>query len=114
MEGKIKFLNIASIIFKVLAWVSAVFFVVVSIIVLVGAGGPDAPQAASIVFILGGGIYFLILYCLAEGINLLIAIYEKTCECGNSSATHPSDALASLSKKVDRLVMLLEGKPTNK
>ena len=114
MEGRIKFLNAASIIFKVLAWVSAVFFVVVSIVVLLGVGGPDAPRAASIVFLLGGGIYFLILFSFAEGIKIIIAIYEKTCECGGQSANHPSEALLSLNKKVDRLVLLLEGKPTGK
>ena len=76
MNKGIKFLSVAALIFKILAWISAVFFIVVSFIVLLGAGG-DTPRAASIIFLLGGGIYFLVLYTAAELIKLAIAIFNK-------------------------------------
>ncbi len=89
MNKGLKFLNISSLILKVLAWISAVFFIVVSLVVLFGAGG-DTPRAASIIFLLGGGIYFLVLFTAAELIKLVI----------------------SISHKVDRIGDLLEGKPS--
>lgn len=88
MVQEIKFLSIASLIFKILAWISAIFFVIVSLIVLFGAGG-DTPRAASIIFLLGGGLYFVMLFTAAAVIKLLI----------------------SISYKIDKLDKLLEGKP---
>ncbi len=87
MNKGVKFLGISALIFKILAWLSAVFFLIVSIIVLVGAGG-DTPRVASLVFLLGGAIYFLVLFTAAELIKLVV----------------------SISNKVDRLGDVLEGK----
>lgn len=89
MDKGLKFLNLSALIFKVLAWISAVFFIVVSLIVLLGAGG-DTPRAAGFIFLLGGGIYFLVLFTASELIKLVI----------------------SISKKVSKLGELLEGKPS--
>ena len=86
MNNGIKFLSTSALVFKVLAWISAVFFIVVSLVVLFGAGG-DTPRAASIIFLLGGAIYFMVLFTAAELIKLVI----------------------SISSKVDRLGDLLEG-----
>ena len=85
----LKFLGISSLVFKVLAWISAIFFLIVSLIVLFGAGG-DTPRAASIIFLIGGAIYFIVLLTVSELIKLAI----------------------SLSNKVDKLSNLLEGKPS--
>ena len=87
MEQGIKFLNVSSLIFKILAWISAVFFIIVSLIVLFGAGG-DTPRVAGLIFLLGGAIYFLVLFTAAELIKLVISIFTK----------------------VDRLSDLLDGK----
>ncbi|MBU4304183.1 MAG: hypothetical protein KJ893_00930 [Candidatus Omnitrophica bacterium] len=94
MGEEYKFLKISGIIFKVLACIAAVFFTVVAIIVLVGAGG-DIPRAVSIIFLLGGGIYFLVLFSVAEVIKVLISI-----------ATN----YESMSNKIDKINDLLEGK----
>ena len=87
MDKGVKFLSISSLIFKILAWISAVFFVIVSFIVFLGAGG-NTPRGAGIIFLIGGGIYFLVLFTASELIKLVI----------------------SISNKVDRLGDLLEGK----
>ncbi|MCP4649162.1 MAG: hypothetical protein GY853_03655 [PVC group bacterium] len=92
MDQELKFLKTAAVIFKVLAWVSAIFFLVVTMIVLFGAAGPDTPRAASIVFLLGGGFYFLVLFGLSEALKLLF----------------------SLSAKVDKILGLLSGKPVDR
>jgi len=90
MCKQFKVLKISSVIFKVLAWISAVFFIVVTFIVLLGFGGPDTPRIASLVFLLGGGLYFLILFSISEGIKLLLSLCART----------------------DKIIELLEGKST--
>ena len=77
MKSGTEFLKIASVIFKVLAWVSAAFFLIVSLIVLFGGGGVDTPRAASLIFLLGGGFYFFVLYCVSEIIKLLLFLANK-------------------------------------
>ena len=78
-----KFLKVARIIFKVLSWVVLGLGIVVGVIVLITGGGaatitPDAqviestPRAAGLVFMLMGGIYFLILYTVSEIISILL------------------------------------------
>ena len=108
MNKRVEFLSLSALIFKVLAWISAVFFIVVSLIVLFGAGG-DTPRAASIIFLLGGGLYFLMLFTAAEFIKLAVSIYYKLDSCGASSDS--TEAINSLNRKVDKLIALLEGKP---
>ena len=77
------FLKTARIIFKVLSWVVLGLGIVVGAIVLITGGGaptltPDAeiieatPRAAGLMFMLMGGIYFLILYTISEIINILL------------------------------------------
>jgi len=107
MVKEIKFLSIAALIFKILAWISAVFFLIVSIIVLVGAGG-DTPRVASIIFILGGGLYFLILFTAGEVIKLLISMASKL----DNGSSGSSAEVQNLSRKIDKILALLEGKPT--
>lgn len=109
MDKGVKFLGVSSVIFKVLAWISAVFFVIVSLVVLFGAGG-DTPRAASIIFFLGGGLYFLMFLTAAEFIKLAVSIYYKLDSCGTSS--NSTEAIQNLNRKVDKLVSLLEGKPS--
>lgn len=108
MEKGVKFLSISALILKVLAWISAVFFLIVSVIVLFGAGG-DTPRVASIIFLLGGGLYFLMLFTAGEVIKLLISISSKLDSCGDSGS---GNEIQNLSRKIDKLVVLLEGKPT--
>jgi hypothetical protein len=101
MEKEIKFIGISAGIFKVLAWISAAFFVIVSIIVLLGAGG-DTPRVAGLVFLIGGSIYFLVLYTIAESLKLFVMLAEKSADQTKSNQI--------LSNKVDKLNALLEGK----
>ncbi|MBI4846767.1 MAG: hypothetical protein HY810_09925 [Candidatus Omnitrophica bacterium] len=77
MEQNNKFLTISVVIFKVFAWVSTVFFLIIAIAVLLGAGGPDTPRVASLIFILGGAMYFLVLFSIAEAFRVLINLSEK-------------------------------------
>jgi membrane-bound acyltransferase YfiQ involved in biofilm formation len=90
MEKTRFFLAKAAIIFKVLAWISAVFFLVVSVVVVFGAGGPDTPRAASIIFLVGGAIYFLILFTIAQALVLLV----------------------NMSAQIDEMTALLQGRPS--
>ena len=103
MDEEIKFISISAVIFKVLAWISAAFFVIVSVIVLVGAGG-DTPRVAGLVFLIGGGIYFLVLFTIAEVLKLFVFIAEKS--------SNQSESVEALNRKIDRLTALLAGKPT--
>jgi hypothetical protein len=78
-----KFLKSARIIFKALSWIVLVLGIVAGGIVLVTGGNapvitPDAevieatPRSAGVVFMLMGGIYFLILYTISEIISILL------------------------------------------
>ncbi len=94
MEQEFKFLRISRLIFKILAWIAAVFFLIVSLIVLFGAAGADTPRAASIIFLLGGGFYFLFLFCISEVIGMLLTLSDRTSKLLNlleskSTATPP-------------------------
>lgn len=94
MEQEFKFLHISSIILKVLAWISAAFFALVSIIVFLGfaAGGetPPPPRLVGLLFLFGGGFYFIILYSVSESFRILITLSERT----------------------NKVLSLLEGKPS--
>lgn len=94
MEQEFKFLSISSIILKVLAWISAAFFVLVSIIVFLGfAGGgetPPPPRLVGLLFLFGGGFYFIMLYSVSEGFRILV----------------------TLSERINKVLSLLEGKPS--
>ncbi len=90
MEEKLKFLAVSITIFKVIAWISVAFFLIAATMVLFGAGGPDTPKFISILFIIGGAFYFLILYSISEALKVMVA----------------------LNAKVSKILELLEGKST--
>lgn len=64
-------------IFNVLAWLSVVFGAAVTVILVLGGGGPDAPRAAGIAGILLGAVYFLIFKTVSGVIRLLLEIASK-------------------------------------
>lgn len=83
------FLKAAKLIFKILAWAALALGVIVGVIIIITGGGPaltgipatapgvpTAPitRAAGVVFIVIGGIYFLILFTISEIIGLLLDI----------------------------------------
>jgi len=103
MDKEVKFIEISSTIFKVLAWISAAFFLIVSIIVLLGAGG-DTPRIAGLVFLVGGGIYFLVLFTISVSLKLLAGILENS--------QNQNELVQKLNGKVDTLLALLKGKPS--
>ena len=99
----------SSIFFKVLSWVSIVFFVIVSLIVAFGFGG-ETPKLASLIFLFGGSVYFLMLFTISEINKFIASISDKLENCG--PAIDSTEAIQSLDKKVDKLLALLEGKPS--
>ncbi len=100
MDKEVKFLNLSALIFKVLAWISVAFFAVVSVIVLLGFGG-DTPRVAGLVFLLGGVIYFLVLFTISVALKMLVFLTEK------------ASSVEVLNAKVDKLTALLAGKPSS-
>ncbi len=103
MDKEVKFIGISAVIFKVLAWISAAFFLIVSIIVLLGAGG-DTPRIAGLVFLIGGGIYFLVLFTISVGLKIIANISENS--------QNQSESVEKLNSKVDKLLALLAEKPS--
>jgi hypothetical protein len=76
MADNYQSLKIGKVTFKVLAWISAVLGLVVSVALFAGAGGADVPRLAGFVWILIGALYFLIFYVMAEAIQLLLEIRD--------------------------------------
>lgn len=85
---KYKYLKIARIIFKVLAWVAAGLGLVVGVTVFITGGGaptalpdgtaiPPPPRATGLIFMLMGALYFLILFTVSEIIGLLLDIKDS-------------------------------------
>jgi hypothetical protein len=87
-----KFLKVARVVFKVLAWFMLALGSLVGIIVLitgtsvitppVTAGGatiPPTPKAAGVVFIIMGALYFFIMYTISEIIGILLDL-KGSCE----------------------------------
>ena len=77
MDKKYKMLEISSIIFKVLSWVSLAVGIVAAIVIFVGGGTPEAPRATGFVGLLLGVVYFFIFLVTAEVITLLLEIRSK-------------------------------------
>ena len=78
MEGNnYRFLRTSGRIFDILGWVSLVVGAVVTVVILIGGGGPDSPRAAGIIGILLGGIYFLIFKTISGVIRLLLDIESR-------------------------------------
>lgn len=76
MADNYQFLRIGKVTFKVLAWISAVLGLVVSVALFAGAGGTEAPRLTGFVWILLGALYFLIFYVMAEVIQLLLEMHD--------------------------------------
>ena len=60
MNKNYKLLEISSVIFKVLSWVSLAVGVVAAIVIFIGGGTPEAPRSAGFIGILLGIVYFFI------------------------------------------------------
>ncbi|MFH1478551.1 MAG: hypothetical protein ABIG92_02095 [Candidatus Omnitrophota bacterium] len=78
-----KFLGIAAIIFKVLAFVAVAFGVISSIVIFVGGGSPDAPRVTGFIGLLLGAIYFFICFTVSEVISLLLKMAKKLDKCSS-------------------------------
>jgi len=77
MDKKYKLLEVSSIIFKVLSWVSLAIGVVAAIIIFIGGGTPEAPRTTGFIGLLLGVVYFFIFLVTAEVIALLLEIRSK-------------------------------------
>ncbi len=72
-----RFLRVSVKIFNVLAWLSVVFGIAITVILVLGGKGPDAPRAAGLVGILLGAVYFLMFKTVSAVIRLLLEIASK-------------------------------------
>ena len=78
MEGSdYRFLRTSGRLFDILGWVSLAVGAIVTLVILIGGGGSDAPRAAGIVGILIGGVYFLIFKTIGGMIRLLLDIESR-------------------------------------
>ena len=77
MGKNYKLLEVSTIIFKVLAWVSLAVGIVASIVIFIGGGTPEAPRATGFIGILLGVVYFFMFLVTAEIIALLLDIKSK-------------------------------------
>ena len=77
MGKNYKLLEVSTIIFKVLAWVSLAVGIVASIVIFVGGGTPEAPRVTGFIGILLGVVYFFMFLVTAEIIALLLDIKSK-------------------------------------
>lgn len=72
-----KFLNISSIVFKVLAWVSVALGLISAIVIFVGGGTPEAPKITGFIGLLLGVVYFFICFTASELIRVILEIRSK-------------------------------------
>jgi hypothetical protein len=77
MEKIHKFLQISSVIFKVLAWASVAIGIVSAIIIFIGGGTPQAPRTTGFVGLLLGVVYFFIFYTASCIVSVLLEIRNK-------------------------------------
>ncbi|PJC47674.1 MAG: hypothetical protein CO035_05935 [Candidatus Omnitrophica bacterium CG_4_9_14_0_2_um_filter_42_8] len=77
MSKNYKVLEVSSLVFKVLSWVSLAIGIVAGIVIFVGGGTPEAPRATGFVGILLGVVYFYMFLVAAEVIALLLEIRSK-------------------------------------
>ena len=77
MEKIHKFLQISSVIFKVLAWASVAIGIVSAIIIFIGGGTPQAPRTTGFVGLLLGLVYFFIFYTASCIVSVLLEIRNK-------------------------------------
>lgn len=77
MDKKYKLLEVSSIIFKVLSWISLAVGIVAAIVIFVGGGTPEAPRSTGFIGLLLGAVYFFMFLVTAEIITLLLEIRSK-------------------------------------
>ena len=77
------FLNAASTIFKVLAWVALVLLVVVGIATVVTGGTQEVPRWTGLIFLVLGGWSFFQLFTFSSLIRLLLDIANKSNSSGS-------------------------------
>ncbi|OIO33245.1 MAG: hypothetical protein AUJ70_03570 [Candidatus Omnitrophica bacterium CG1_02_40_15] len=77
MEKKYKVLEISSVVFKVLSWVSLAVGIVAAIVIFIGGGTPEAPKVTGFIGLLLGIVYFFIFLVTAEVVTLLLEIRSK-------------------------------------
>ena len=77
------FLNTASTIFKILAWVALVLLVVVGVATVVTGGTPDVPRWTGLIFLVLGGWSFFQLFTFSSLIRLLLDIANKSNSSGS-------------------------------
>lgn len=77
MSKNYKLLEVSTIVFKVLAWVSLAVGVIASIVIFIGGGTPEAPRATGFIGILLGIVYFFMFLVTSEIIALLLDIKSK-------------------------------------
>ena len=75
--NRYKFLNVGSVIFKVLAWAAVIVGVISAVVIFIGGGTPQAPRLTGFIGLLLGAIYFFIFYTASEVIRLLLDIVAK-------------------------------------
>ncbi|MDP2910890.1 MAG: hypothetical protein Q8N76_00925 [Candidatus Omnitrophota bacterium] len=77
MGKNYKLLEVSTIVFKVLAWVSLAVGIIASIVIFIGGGTPEAPRATGFIGILLGVVYFFMFLVTAEIIALLLDLRSK-------------------------------------
>ena len=82
MERKFPALHVVSALLKILAWILALVDLLAVVLIIMKKLPltimSGSPIAVAIAFLLGGAIYFLILYAFAEGILVALAIEANT------------------------------------
>jgi hypothetical protein len=77
MNKNYKFLEISSVVFKVLSWISLAIGIIAAIIIFIGGGTPEAPRLTGFLGLLLGLVYFFMFLVAAEIITLLLEIRSK-------------------------------------
>jgi len=72
-----KFLQVGSVIFKVLAWISVAVGIVSALIIFIGGGTPEAPRVTGFIGLLLGLVYFFIFFMASSVITIILEIREK-------------------------------------
>ena len=77
MDKKYRVLEVSSVIFKVLSWVSLAIGIIAAVVIFIGGGTPEAPKVTGFIGILLGIVYFFIFLVTAEVVTLLLEIRSK-------------------------------------
>ncbi|MFH1776505.1 MAG: hypothetical protein ABH952_02970 [Candidatus Omnitrophota bacterium] len=71
-------INIVSRVALITAWIIGVFFLVLTLIIFFGGGGPDAPRFMGFVTLFLGIFNFIVLFAINKMLLLLLDIKENT------------------------------------